>query len=186
GALQANRQERDGKVRSRLAGLLKHADCKGKWPGLSIEANAPQDFNEIGDVAKPKGYIGFIYCDGNRMGDVLSKLRTRESFKAFSEGVHQILEEMTFEALLKHFPEQRRLPGPTRAPVLPFEIIFSGGDDMVLVVAADKAIELASNPCDEFERRTEPLLQQVGRPDARDHLSLSAALLLAHSSLPIY
>jgi hypothetical protein len=183
---QANRQVRKGKVRSRLAELLEYAGSQGKWPDISIEENAPQDFNDIGAVATPKGYIGFIYCDGNRMGDLLSKLGTRESFKEFSVGVRQILQEITFAALLKHFPDQRCLPDHKRKPVLPFEIIFIGGDDMVLVVAADKAIELAIYLCQEFELRTRPLLEQVGRPAQREHLSLSAAVVLAHASLPIY
>jgi hypothetical protein len=183
---QASRRVRDtdDEEVSRLAQILDYAHWQDKWSGVN-KKNAPQDFNDIGAVATPKGYIGFIYCDGNRMGDLLSKLKTRESFKEFSKGVREILQKMTFDALLTYFSDQRYLPDQEKF-ILPFEIIFIGGDDMVLVVAADQAIELTIYLCQEFERRSQLLLEQVGIADLRKHLSLSAAVVLAHASLPIY
>ncbi len=184
---QANRRVRDGDDDgvSRLAQILDYAHSKGKWSGVN-KKNAPQDFNDIGEAATPKGYIGYIYCDGNRMGDLLSKLGTRESFTNFSDGVRETLKKITFDALLNYFPDQKDFPVVNGKSVLPFEIIFIGGDDMVLVVAADKAVDLTIYLCQEFERRTRPLLKHEGITDQREHLSLSAAVVLAHASLPIY
>ena len=31
----------------------------------------PQDFDDIGDCSKPTNYMGFIYADGNRMGEIV-------------------------------------------------------------------------------------------------------------------
>jgi hypothetical protein len=164
---------------SLLGDLISYAHAKGKWQGVTFENNAPRDFNDVGDASSPGGYVGFIYCDGNRMGELLQKLPTREAFSQFSEGVRDTLRRVAFDSLLKCFPNRayRRLP---------FEIIFIGGDDLVMVVQADKAIDLVIEMCREFERRTGPILAKVGLGAARPHLSLSAAVVLAHSSLPIY
>lgn len=177
-------QERDSKTLnanspSRLVQLLAYAYGENKWPHITLD-NAPEDFNEIGEFASPKGYIGFIYCDGNRMGNLISLLETSEAFKKFSEEIRITLKNMTFDTLLEYFPEENL------TDTLPFEIIFLGGDDLMLVVAADKAIEIAISLCQEFEKRTKPILEESGVSKQREYLSLSTAVVFAHASLPIY
>lgn len=164
---------------SRLSHLLSYANAKGQWPGVSVRDNAPTEFNEIGERAKPDGYIGFVYCDANRMGALLSELGDLDAFKGFSEGIRDVLREVTFDGLCRHFPD-------LRSDLLPFEIIFIGGDDVVLVVAADKAIDIAIYLCREFERRSEAVLKQAGVNSTRQRLSMSAAVVLSHAALPIY
>jgi hypothetical protein len=168
-----------GESMSRLSRLLAYANAKGQWPGVSVQDNAPREFNQIGEAARPGGYIGFVYCDANRMGALLSELRDLDSFKVFSEGTRDVLREVTFDGLCRHFPD-------LRSDLLPFEIIFIGGDDVVLVVAADKAIDIAIYLCREFERRSESVLKEAGVNSTRQRLSMSAAVVLSHASLPIY
>jgi len=86
---------------------------------------------------------------------------------------------VTFDGLCRHFPD-------LRSNRLPFEIIFIGGDDVVLVVSADKAIDIAIYLCREFERRSESVLKEAGVNSTRQRLSMSAAVVLSHASLPIY
>lgn len=199
-----SKEIRNGRQGSLLVQLLRHArDKRGQWHGINIWNNAPEDFTEIGEVASPPGYVGFIYCDGNRMGELLSGLPTRGAFTTVSKGIRETLNDVLFDALCIHFrdlrgeagevrPELRGLKkpepredAPAQSEVLPFEIIFVGGDDLVLVVAADKAVEIAIYLCREFERRTSEILRSAGAEE-RERLSLSVAVLLAPSSLPIY
>jgi hypothetical protein len=177
---QESRRIRAPESISRLRQLLDYAKARGQWGGLSVRRNAPEDFNEIGENASPDGYIGFVYCDGNRMGALLSQLKVRESFRDFSKGIRQALREATFDALCRHFRDLKS------DQTLPFEIIFIGGDDVVLVVAADKATEIAIDLCREFERRSEPVIRDVGVGWFRQRVSMSAAVVLSHASLPIY
>jgi hypothetical protein len=171
---------------SRLTELLAYARAHGRWHQASIDKNTPEDFNDIGSVASPRGYIGFIYCDGNRMGALLQHLTQRESFSRFSEGVRRTLHEVIFDVLCHHFPTLRPLPAEPGRHILPFEIIFIGGDDMMLVVAADKAMDVALSLCQGFAERTRPVLESAGLVWQREHLSLSSAVVLSHASLPIY
>jgi len=177
---RANRLVRDGKLGSRLDQLLTYARSKGKWLNASVDGSAPKDFNDIGEAASPRGYIGFIYCDGNRMGDLLSCLETRDSFATLSEGLRRTIREVTFDGLIRSSPDLQK------NNKLPFEIIFIGGDDMMLAVPADKAMSLVVFLCEEFEKRTASLLDDTGISQHRKHLSLSAAVVLAHASLPVY
>lgn len=172
-------QIRNSSFGSRLQQLLEHARDRGQWQGLTVLNNAPDDFEEIGKSASPEGYIGFIYCDGNRMGELFSEL-DRDPYRKLSEGLRKTLREATFDALCQHFQELE----PKQK--FPFEIIFIGGDDLVLVVAADKALEIALYLCREFEERTKPVLELAGLANQRRRLSLSAAVVLSHASLPIY
>jgi hypothetical protein len=176
---ERSRKIRSGNLTSRFDQMTKYAQKKGEWQHITGE-NAPEDFNDIGDAASPKGYIGFIYCDGNRMASLINSLETPESFQYFSSAIRDVLEKMTFDTLLEYFPEA---PASRR---FPFEIIFLGGDDLMLVVAADKAIEIAIRLCKEFEKRTARVLEDAGVFRLRKHLSLSAAVVFSHASLPIY
>ena len=177
---QESRRVRDGKASSRLQQLLEYANARGQLTGFSVRSNAPQDFNDIGEASLPSGYIGFIYCDGNRMGALLSQLTERDVFSSLSEKIRGTLREATFDALCQHFRDLKS------DKTLPFEIIFIGGDDVVLVTAADKAIDIAIALCSEFERRSETFLKDAGLESHRQHLTMSAAVVLAHASLPIY
>ncbi len=170
--------------RSRLGDFLQTQKAKERWPGAGVE-NAPEDFNDIGAVSRPPGYIGFIYCDGNRMGDVMGHLGTREAFRTFSSELRNTMVEVVSDSLIESFGEMRPLPDKADKRVLPFEIIFIGGDDLMLVAAADKAVEIACTLCSRFEEHGARIFERAGiSPPQR--LSMSAGVVLAHASLPIY
>jgi CRISPR-associated protein Cas10/Cmr2 subtype III-B len=170
---------------SRLGDLLRTRKAQERWPGANT-INAPEDFNEIGDVSRPRGYIGFIYCDGNRMGDLMRRLQKRAAFKSFSEDLRKAMVDIVSDSLLESFGEMRRLPDKPDTAVLPFEIIFIGGDDLMLIVAADKAVEIACDLCTQFEEESAGVLNGAQVSHERERLSMSAGVVLAHASLPIY
>jgi hypothetical protein len=68
-----------------------------------------QDFNDIGKSSNPLNYMGFIYADGNRMGEVVKSLGgmfpedkdAQLAYKAFSEIVDRATREAAVEAVLE-------------------------------------------------------------------------------------
>jgi CRISPR-associated protein Cmr2 len=63
-------------------------------------------------------------------------------------------------------------------PVWPFEIITIGGDDVLLFVPADQALEIAAAIADSFE-------QAMREPDSQQQISLSAGVLIMPDATPI-
>lgn len=115
---------------------------------------------EIGNVSIPRGFVGYIYADGNNMGGYLRQhIRTPEKYREFSEQVLKATQNSVYIALKKHLqPRQlNHLTDPDNAYrngqwIYPFEIITIGGDDVLLIVPADKALDIAKSIGEEFER----------------------------------
>jgi len=166
------------------AGQQSRQRVKDDWLGSRIvdrmdddawnEATFPHDLSELGEVSRPENYLGFIYCDGNQMGAHLRQMPDKKAYAAFSKQVSLSTREAVISALCQHFPEPRR----TRAGhmIAPFEILLIGGDDLILVTAADRALEVALTFCKEFQRET----KLGGR-----EVSMSGGVVLAHTAQPI-
>ncbi|MCP6759990.1 MAG: type III-B CRISPR-associated protein Cas10/Cmr2 [Fischerella sp. CENA71] len=115
---------------------------------------------EIGNVSKLRGFVGYIYADGNNMGGYLRQhIRTPEKYREFSEQVLNATQNSVYIALEKHLKPRRlnNLNDPDNAHrngqwIYPFEIITIGGDDVLLIVPADKALDVAKTIGEEFER----------------------------------
>lgn len=139
----------------------------------------PQDFGAIGTTARPSGYLGFIYADGNGMGALLEEPKSFLAFRKFANGLDNIVHEITHEALCTRFKE------PPQGPA-PFEILLMGGDDLMLVVAADAALDIALHIVEQFERKANDLAHcpEVGLPTEKP-LSMSASVVIAHDTFPI-
>lgn len=139
----------------------------------------PDDLSSIGGTSRPSGYVGFIYADGNGIGALLEQLSSFQRFQAFAKGLDKIVRETTYRALLSAFTKPRE-------NIPPFEILLMGGDDLMLVVAADAALEIAVTIVKEFEREANKLAHspEIDLP-ADQHLSISAAVVIAHDSFPI-
>ncbi|MBD2298847.1 type III-B CRISPR-associated protein Cas10/Cmr2 [Nostoc sp. FACHB-190] len=115
---------------------------------------------EIGNVSKLRGFVGYIYADGNNMGGYLRQhIRTPEKYREFSKQVLDATQNAVYIALEKHLIPRRlnNLIDPDNAHrngdwIYPFEIITIGGDDVLLIVPADKALDVAKTIGEEFER----------------------------------
>ena len=127
----------------------------------------PKEFGDIGEKSHPYGYIGFIYADGNRMGEHLAKIETFDHLKEFSERV----EEATFGA-------SEAAIGENFIDDYTYQIILAGGDDLIMVVPAHKAISVAVNFCDEFNKL-------FAKDNMENTITTSAAVVLCHDSVPI-
>lgn len=135
----------------------------------------PNDLGDIGDVSVPKGYVGYLTLDGNRMGEQFGKLVEKQQCQIFSEELAKITKEITFDALYEY---TRHHTG-----TVPFEIVLIGGDDIKLFTAADIAVPVARYILREFETRSEKLLKKIGLKE--DKLTMAAGVVLCQSNFPI-
>ncbi|MEH2181077.1 type III-B CRISPR-associated protein Cas10/Cmr2 [Nostoc sp.] len=167
---------------------------------------------EIGNVSTPRGFVGYIYADGNNMGGYLRQhIRTPEKYREFSIQVLNATQNSVYIALKKHLqPRQlNHLTDPDNAYrngqwIYPFEIITIGGDDVLLIVPADKALDIAKTIGEEFEREilkspgfmanTPYDPEKVHRYQGENpseytsqcELSMSAGVLITAENTPIY
>lgn len=138
------------------------------------ETTLPRDLTELGAVSQPENYLAFIYCDGNEMGAHLREMEDREAYADFSRQVSTSVREATVSALCDCFPQPR--PAQNGRFVAPFEVLLIGGDDLILVSAADRALELALAVCRRFHEQTR---------DRGREVSMSGGIVFAHAGQPI-
>ncbi len=165
---------------------------------------------ELGNVYN--GFIAYIYADGNNMGGYIQKeVKTPQDYQKFSQDILNATEKAVYYALSEHLrPHQlNNLTDPDIENkngdwIHPFEIITIGGDDVFLIVPANKALEIAKTLGEEFEKE---LLKASGynsnktyTPQAvhRCHgdnlptgnnqceLSMSTGVLITAEETPIY
>lgn len=127
--------------------------------GLITEA---RNLQEIGNVTDPgQGFVAYIYADGNNMGGYIQGLRTPQEYQQFSQDISEATEQAVYIALAKHLTV-RQIQNLQSDPgedenrnskwIHPFEIVTIGGDDVFLIVPADKALAIAQSIGDEFEK----------------------------------
>lgn len=166
-----------------------------------------RSLREIGNASK--GFVAYIYADGNNMGGYIQQIQTPQEYKKFSEDIFQATEQSVYKALAQHLkPHQlKNLTDPDNENrngcwIHPFEILAIGGDDVMLIVPADRALDIAKTIGEEFEN----ILLQTGgyrldnnRPSYSAHryspekaipsqckLSMSAGVLIIAEDTPIY
>lgn len=116
---------------------------------------------EIGNAGTPQRFVAYIYADGNNMGGYIQKeIKTPKDYRQFSEDIFEATENSVYEALSQHLkphklsnltdPDNRHRNGNW---IHPFEIITIGGDDVLLIVPADKALAIAKTIGEEFEKQ---------------------------------
>jgi len=152
----------------------------------------PRDIKVIARACRPRnpnkrGYVAFIYADGDGVGAFVESRRTREEY----ERVSKIIEEATWRAVTfalgsnlaverlenplgEQPPEEDVKPRPTQ----PFEIITVGGDDVMLIAPAHAALPIARSMAGEFTRFLD---EKENVPT----LSLSVGLVIAPMHMPV-
>ncbi|NOK59501.1 MAG: CRISPR/Cas system-associated protein Cas10, large subunit of type III CRISPR-Cas system [Chloroflexi bacterium AL-W] len=161
-----------------------------------IEVAAAQDVDDIGATAtsRANGYIGMIYADGDRVGQRIATLKTPDDFTTFSNQLSEAALKAVFIALGKHLKPHNKKNG---SYIHPFEIITIGGDDLLLLVPGDKALEIATTIAYEFETgiTDDKTTRQVGRyqgtiePDFTSYtpnIGISAGVVIAPENTPIF
>ena len=164
-----------------IGGERRTAEQDRLWPRLIAGLGAkgyplaghdrPETFEDLGETSRPRGYMGLIYADGDNMGRIIEGIDSTAQLGKFSEAVDGALHDAVADAVAKHLK-----PGDDGAP-LPFDVLLLGGDDLVMVTSAHKAMETAAHIVQKFADLTK---DTWGQP-----LSLSASVTLTHTSYPI-
>jgi CRISPR-associated protein Cmr2 len=124
-----------------------------------------------------KNFIAYIYADGNNMGGYIQKIRTPQEYQEFSRDVELATEYAVYQALAEslHPHELRNFNDEDSTLsngdiVHPFEIITIGGDDIFLIVPADKALAIAQLIGERFEQILLKQLPLVENPTPAEQI----------------
>ena len=148
--------------------FLENEKLQKYWGGNKLEdVEIAQSLTQLGSVSK--GFVAYIYADGNNMGGYIQKISTPQKYQEFSEDVDNATRYAVFQALAEHL-QPRQLKGNNKSEstlqdgawIHPFEIITIGGDDIILIVPADRALAIAKTIGEQFEQI---LLRQVQIPN---------------------
>lgn len=172
------------------------------------DVRAAHDITEIAAAStapRTQGYIGFISADGDRVGQRLAHLETADAYARFASALSEAAEQAVFTALAHHL-HPVMIDG---TPVHPFEILTIGGDDLMVMVPADAALEIAQTigitferimagfaqehpePGGDYQARPRPHGRSSGAvpafPDLPEaYVGISAGVLIAPASTPIF
>ncbi|HEY75751.1 MAG TPA: hypothetical protein G4O00_06170 [Thermoflexia bacterium] len=168
--------------------------------GKRFARHTPQDLTEIGEACGSReGYVGFIYLDGDDMGEVFARLPTWQACAGLSQAVQKAAEEAVLRALAIHLHPAWVFPSPARASVdempseeerdelgrmriHPFEIITVGGDDVMLIVPADRAIPIAAEIARGFQAG---VAKRFAAEGLSHPLTMSGGVVLAADHNPV-
>ncbi|MGF1936999.1 MAG: type III-B CRISPR-associated protein Cas10/Cmr2 [Nostoc sp. ChiQUE02] len=193
-------EENNQELANRYYGAVNQEDVK--------EARS---LREIASASHPSGFVAYIYADGNNMGGYIrQKIKTPQDYRLFSKDIFNATEKSVYKALAKYLHPYQYTPDAkssriNKEPVWihPFEILTIGGDDVLLIVPADKSLEIAKTIGDEFEeylsitgryslQQTTPNLlahrYTTGNipPASKCLLSMSTGVLITAQDTPIY
>ena len=154
----------------------------------TLELATPNDLGDIGAAAQGKksGYIGFIYADGDEVGDYVQSRPTVQEYHDASDRLRAITQESVFRALADSLTVRQitRLSADTgkeeRVHLIPFEIITIGGDDVLLIVPADAALDVAQRISQYFGEG----MAEAEREEERT-LTMSVGVVLAQHHTPV-
>jgi hypothetical protein len=151
------------------------------WESVSdIPGLVPGDLSSIAEVDS-SNQIALIAADGNRLGQTVQSIGDLDTYRAFSDGVGEMVTRSVFAALARHAPP--RAPSKGGKARLPWEIIFLGGDDILLAVASDLAVPLAQAISEEVSIRSRHLFDELDLE--RDFLSLATGIAIGDATVPI-
>ncbi len=114
----------------------------------------PSDFNDFTNFKGEKDYLGLIYADANNMGKALQNCITLPQRKEFADRIDNAIYDAVCAAIVKHLRIEDHLKPAARIdhPILPFDILLLGGDDVVMVVPASVALDVALTIAREFRQ----------------------------------
>lgn len=207
-----------GEVDSWVAKFKQYLDdnpdrCDRYYSNTSIdEVIEAKTLDAIGSSSD--GFVGFIYADGNNMGGYIqSQIKSPQDYAKFSRDIFEATEKSVYRAIADCLQPQiiENLGNPDSPHkdgeiVHPFEIVTIGGDDVLLIVPANKALDIAHKIGVEFEqilsenpgyRLNDSHRENLCRchrysnsssntPRSKCQLSISSGVLITSYNTPIY
>ncbi len=113
----------------------------------------PENFDKIGERYKT-GKIALVYADGNSMGKVLMELNSKELSKLFSKVVDEGIRNACYEIMA-------RLCYDKHKNFVYGNILLLGGDDLLVVIPAEDALQFAHDIAVEFTENTKNSIEKA-------------------------
>lgn len=195
------KRDEDHRVKKSIPGIIRsireqHGQTETLWghildvltkQGYNLPDNPqrPNDFNEFRAFSQGKEYLGLIYADANGMGRKMEKLPILQQVHDFAEAVDNAVFEAMGYAIKEHLPTQRVKRGQKEVTMFPFDILLVGGDDIVIVVPAHKALQVAHTLAEQFEKLAREKLEKC-QIKLNEPCSLSVGVVLAPIKYPFH
>ena len=165
------------------------------WNKLRCES-----LTDIGDSSSWSGYIGLVYADGNAMGKIIKTLDSPETYLQFSRIVDESIREACFTALNQASEKeignvQQALKNQKPFESLPADILLLGGDDLLVALPADRALDFALKATETFQQLTEEKINTLEDEKTREFFrgqlgdqgfTISCGVAIAKSNYPFY
>lgn len=176
----------------------------GAWPKRERWGDLRcKGITDIGDRSSWHSYIGIVYADGNAMGRAVQALDGPKTCRQFSKIIDDGIREACFTALGRildaEIDKVRRVAAGLdhKLEPLPADILLLGGDDLLVAIPADRALDFALHAVKEFECRTRQKIAALSDGDTQrfftDKLGLqdrgftiSCGVAITRSTHPFY
>jgi len=135
------------------------------------------EIEKIAYASKDKKSIGFIYADGNDIGKFLDNSKNFSEYKKKSEILHKAVRDSVYKALRFHL----KVTQIEVEEIHPFEIVTIGGDDAIIIVPGDRAIDISICIGRTFESYLSEFEEFRGQK-----VTLSLGLVVADYNNPVY
>lgn len=192
---------RDTRRHGLWGGWMQYLADKGDWPDKKYWHKLRCDsLTDIGNRSLWRNYIGIVYADGNAMGKIVQALDQPERFRQFSKIVDESIQDACFTALREisksEISEVREIyEQQSGFERLAADILLLGGDDLLVALPADRALDFALKVSNQFESltkdRIDTLSDKATKQFFHDKLSgqgftISCGVAIAKSSYPFY
>ena len=181
---------------------MQHLKARGQsWPSDEYwDKLRCESLTDIGDCSSWDGYIGLVYADGNGMGKIIKALDLPETYRQFSKIVDDSIREACFTALdqVSKFEinnVQEALKNQKSFKSLPADILLLGGDDLLVALPADRALNFAQRVTETFQHLTEEKINALEDEKTRAFFhkqsdnagfTISCGVAIAKSNYPFY
>jgi CRISPR-associated protein Cmr2 len=171
-----------------------HPQLAEKYFAIARRGAIPLDIGVIASACNPRnrnksGYVAFIYADGDGVGSFVESCSTRNEYQEMSQALRDATWYAVTFALANNLAIQPldnpMSPDETeeqrRRPTQPFEIITVGGDDVMLLVPAHVALQVARDMAVKFTE----YLEKEGIKGKDRPLTLSSGVVIAPQHMPV-
>lgn len=183
-------------------GWMAHLDQGGQWPDEDrwpkLRPQSAVDFEKARrgtrSVAR-RGYVGLVYADGNAMGRLVQETDAPETCRAFSAIVDDSIRDACYYALAQVCaPEVAAVRAEKSNGPLPADILLLGGDDLLVLLPSDLALDFALLVTEKFESLTRERIAALSQEKARtffqsrkvERMTISCGVAFAAAKYPFY